>query len=139
MSTLDSMLTELMEETVRRAFLAGHAAALRGGQQEAPDYAYEDWRGWGPGVHLPGGPEASKALRAKHGEPPQWPAYSSKITDAPDLNGRTVVLETRHGLHPHIATVVLDLAQAQRDAAYVDYAIDRMTRSLRADIESCTK
>lgn len=54
MSTLYSAWADLMEDTVRQAFLAGHAAALRGGPQEAPDYAYEDWRTHGPGTTLPG-------------------------------------------------------------------------------------
>lgn len=166
MSTLNDMLTELMEETVRRAFLAGHERALTHGQQEAPAYGYEDWRGYGPGALLPGGPEASRAIRAQHeqgnvgvehkpwsypvlsadeaakqGQPPEWPQYSSKVEDTPEHNGRTVTLETRHGeiQHKHGAKVVLDLAQAQGNPAYVDYAIDRLTRSLRADIESCTE
>lgn len=68
MADLESMLNELLEETVRQAFLAGHERALTHGQQEAPHYGYEDWRGYGPGVFLPGGREARRMIRAKNSD-----------------------------------------------------------------------
>lgn len=141
MSTLDTMLTEMMEETVRRAFLAGHERALTHGQQEAPAYGYEDWRGYGPGALLPGGSAASKAIRKKAaGEPPEWPQYRSRVeaSDIPDR--QTMTLETQHAGHTHIASVDLDLAlaQAKGDTGYVMEVVARVLRALTAEVESCS-
>lgn len=69
---------------------------------------------------------------------PEWPLYASRVQDNSHLDSRFVTVETHHNGHKHGAKVVLDLAQAQYDMAYVDDVIDRVIRALRADVESCT-
>jgi hypothetical protein len=46
---------DAMEDAIEKAFRAGWERAQHFGQQEAPEYGYVDWRGFGPGHTLPGG------------------------------------------------------------------------------------
>ena len=74
MATMDPLM-EVIEDLIRKAFLDGYNSGTQWGNDSGrdadaltPEQRYADWRGWGPGATLPGGPDFRADVEAKERE-----------------------------------------------------------------------